>query len=269
MFGKIMKSAVVVASCGLAPVAAAAEAPLSFGSDYALSTQGSGGGLFATLFGTNSAIISPKNTGSVIVTWVDPSQGVAGRGSDGDISLSYTLGNPVSGVGVEMGLDITSISTNDFGDSGSFSLTFSRLIAVGNNSATFIGLSGSGLGGWGEDANNERGSIMVTQLRALPTGGGRTVPFIWTLGYGTEVKYNDTNPFRPKEDGFYWGMGVGMTDWLSGSVSGTENQVNVGFGLRIPGVDGLEMSVGQYDVFDNNDRTQTAVSVKYSYQFGG
>ena len=72
-----------------------------------------------------------------------------------------------------------------------------------------------------------------------------------------------------KEDGVFWGMGVGVAEFMSFSVSGTENQVNAGVGLRIPGVDGLNITVGQYDVSNKHKRTQTAISVSYSIRFGG
>ncbi|WP_425073731.1 hypothetical protein [Sagittula sp. S175] len=233
----------------------------------AVSTQSAGGGLFATQFGAPSAIIAPKNTGFVAAQLVDPRGGIKGSDKDGDISFGYTLGNPVSGVGVMLGMDITSVKADkDFGDSGSFSLTLSRMLHAGPNSVTFGAITGSGLGGWGSQKNNERASAYVTQMRFYDMGG-KTLPVMWTLGYGQDAKYVG-NGTSTKEDGFFWAFGVGATDFMSVSMSGTENQANFGLGFRIPGVDGLSMSLGQYDITNNTNRTQTALSVAYSMKFG-
>lgn len=264
-----MKS-ITTSIAAVAIVAAGASAALADSTVYTdpitLSTQSAGGGLFATQFGAPSAIIAPKNTGFVAAQLVDPRGGIKGADKDGDISFGYTLGNPVSGVGVQLGLDITSVKTDKhFGDSGSFSIAFSRLLTAGPNSVTFGAISGSGLGAWGAQKGNESASIYVTQMRFYETGG-KTLPVMWTLGYGSEAKY--VGGAKGTDPGAFWALGVGATDFMSISLSGTEKQVNAGIGLRIPGVEGLSMSLGQYDIANKTKRTQTAFSVSYSMQFG-
>ncbi|MCT4557672.1 MAG: hypothetical protein N4A61_06390 [Pelagimonas sp.] len=232
-----------------------------------LSTQSAQGGLFASQFGAPSAITAPKNTGYVALTGTNPRGGIKGNPGDGDLSFGYALGNPVSGVGVTVGVDVTGLEP--FGDSGSFSLTFSRLLHAGQNSVTFGAISGSGIGGWGDQKGNERGSIFFTHMTQLQMGE-TAVPFMATLGYGQDAKFKGgTGKNRAKkENGVFWAMGVGVTDFMSFSLSGTDNQVNAGVGLRIPGVDGLSVSLGQYDLANKHDRTQTALTVSYAYRFG-
>lgn len=233
------------------------------GAALTFSERNGGSGLFATQFGTPSAITAPKGTVYAAAIYVTPRAGIAGNGGDGDLSFGVAAGNPVSGIGLNFGLDITGI--DPLADAGSLSITASRLLVAGERSVTFGALSGSGLAGWGVQSGQERFSGLITQWRSL-NFGAQEVPFMWTIGYGQDAKYvgnGNTN----KTDGVFWGAGIGVTDFLSFSLSGTDNQLNTGVGLRIPGVDGLGVTVGVYDVTDEHNRQQTSISVSYSTNF--
>jgi len=60
-------------------------------------------------------------------------------------------------------------------------------------------------------------------------------------------------------------MGFGLTENLSASLSVSETTVNIGATATIPGVDGLAITAGFYDVADNAERQQFALSVGYSF----
>ncbi|MBP0483461.1 hypothetical protein [Sagittula salina] len=232
--------------------------------DYVLSTQSAGGPLFASIFGAPSAMTPPARTAFVSVSGANPRDGVQGNGWDYDMSYGYGFGNPFTAVGGMISLDIT--GTQPYADAGSFSLAFSRAVAITQNSVTFVGVSGSGLGAWapsGVSAAKPAAAAMVSQYLTLGPSG---YPVTWTVGYGERSNYVGSTGL--KDDGAFWGVGVGATSFMSLSVSGTENQVNAGANLAVPGLDGLSLAVGRYDLADKTDRQQDAFTISYSMKLG-
>ncbi|MCP3972035.1 MAG: hypothetical protein GY717_17260 [Rhodobacteraceae bacterium] len=165
------------------------------------------------------------------------------------------------------GVDITGL--DPLGDAGSFSLQASRLLGITENSATFLGASYSGLLGWGAGADQEKASVYLTHFRTFDLGGS-PVPVLGTIGYGQNVRYTGYNT-GVMENGLFWGAGVGVSSFLSASLSGTDNQLNAGVGIRIPGLERVSISAGYYDVTDNVGRRQASVTVGYGISdiFGG
>lgn len=234
--------------------------PLSFGgeSDLTFSTKG-GGGLFATMFGAPSALGAPKGTAYASINYANPRGGVPGNSADGDVAAGFFLGNPISAIGVRVGVDVTGL--DPFGDTGSFSVSANRFLFSSEKSVMFAGVSGSGLGGWGTAAASPQYSGYVTRWGEVNIAGDR--PYTWTVGYGQDAQFvgnGNTN----KQDGVFWGAGIGVTNFLSASVSGTTNSLNAGVGLQIPGVNGLSVSAGYYDITNEHNRRQASVSVGYS-----
>jgi hypothetical protein len=105
-------------------------------------------------------------------------------------------------------------------------------------------------------------SAYVSHLAGV-TVGDTEIPFQFTLGYGTDNTRSSDGAGR-LSDGMYAGVGVGVTESLSASVSATRTQINVGATLSIPGTS-FSTTAGVLDVTDNTDRRQFSLSVGYSF----
>lgn len=218
---------------------------------------------FPGIYGAASAIPAPGGTGFVALTYVNPRDGISGRGGDGDLSFGYTIGSPVSNLSVTVAANI--LGLDPFGDSGDFYIGASRMLRAGGNSATFIGAASSGWGAWGDAENKPlSNSVYVSHLVAFPTAGGAEIPVQFTLGYGDNSTLSDTVRGRV-DGGVFYGVGVGLTQNLSASLSGTETQVNMGFGLSLPSVPGLGISAGVLDVTDNTNRQQFSLTASFAF----
>jgi hypothetical protein len=213
---------------------------------------------FPGAFGVPSAVAPVSGSGFVGANYVSPRGGVKGADDDGSVSAGYSFGNPISGVSVTLAASVTGI--DPFGDAGSFSLSASRLLRAGGSSATFIGASSSNLASWGGGSDEVQYSIYSSHLVGLQARGVE-VPLQLVVGYGTK---NTRNAAGVLEDGMFAGIGIGLTQNISGSMSFTETQVNTGFNVSIPNTS-ASVSFGVYDVTDNTDRQQFSLSVGYGF----
>jgi len=84
-----------------------------------------------------------------------------------------------------------------------------------------------------------------------------------TLGYSNQASRAGINGLN--EDGFFAGVGLGVTENLAISMSANETALNLGATATIPGVDGLSISAGVYDVTDNTNRQQFALTVGLNF----
>jgi hypothetical protein len=218
---------------------------------------------FPGIFGIASAIAAPSGSWSVSLNYSTPRGGVAGADGDGDMSANYTLGNPVSGLSVTGGVNLNSL-TKSFGDSGNINLSAARLVTVGQKSVTFIGASAGKLAGWGDAANDaETYAGYASYLTAFNTARGE-FPVQVTAGYGTNNTLSKDG-LGVLRDGIFVGAGIGVSEALSLSVSGTQTQVNLGATLIAPGINGVSITAGVYDAADSVSRQQTSVTVGYSF----
>ncbi len=257
----------IVLSCVLSVVTAASVAAQSGNTTdigQVVSTpERSGAALaFPSIFGAASAVAPAGGTGYVALTYANPRNGISGFGGDGDVAAGYTFGNPVEGISVSVGVVVTGLEP--FGDSGSLNVGVSRLVGSSDRSATFVGASALGLGGWGDaEADGESYAGYVSHLRSVGLGSSE-VPVQLTLGYGNRTTLAGDRSGRV-EDGVFFGIGAGVAENLSLSVSGTATQLNAGATLAIPQLDGLSLSAGVFDVLDNTDRQQATVTVAYGF----
>ena len=216
---------------------------------------------FPTIFGAASAFPSVGGTGFVALTLVNPRQGIAGLGGDGDAVLGYTIGNPIRNLSATFGLTITSLK--DFGQSGSVSLNLSRALHVGDRSLTFAGVSASNLAAWGDARQTgESYSAYVSHLVAARSRSGE-IPIQLTIGYGNLIAFDRAG--LTVGDGAFAGIGVGVARNLSLSLSATETQLNAGLGVSVPGLDAASVTMGVFDVTDRVGRRQFAVSLSYAF----
>lgn len=218
---------------------------------------------FPGAFGVASAIPAPSGFGSVALTYADPRGGIAGAKGDGNISASYTLGNPIDFISVTGGININSLAKN-FGDSGNLRLSAARMLRAGDSSATFVGASIGKLAGWGDSKNADPTYAGYVSHLTTIGGAGNEFPVQVTAGYRT-VNTLSKDGLGALTDGAFLGVAVGVTEALSVSVSGTETQVNVGATVVIPDLKGLSITAGLYDAADTVNRRQTSVTVGYSF----
>lgn len=212
---------------------------------------------FPGVFGAPSAVAARANSGFIGATYANPRGGVAGSGGDGDLVAGYSVGNPLDAVSLTLGLALTGI--DPLGDAGSFSLSASRLLRAGGNSATFVGFSASNLLPWGVNKGRpEMYSLYLSHLMGLDMTGYE-VPVQFTVGYGTDST-RDGAGSGTLSDGAFVGVGAGLTENLSGSISATKTQLNAGMTYSIADT-GISLSIGAMDVTNNTERRQISLSV--------
>jgi len=223
---------------------------------------------FPAVFGVSSAFPVPGGTAYGALTYANPRGGVAGSGGDGDVSFGFGVGSPTKNVGINFGVDIT--GTQPFGDAGSFSLSLSRALSVQSNSLTFASIGASQLGGFGTSKGVPvKYSATVAHLTSLGAAGNE-FPLMLSAGYATRNTFSKT-AIGTLSDGFFVGAGIGVSKNLSVSMSATQTQINIGASANIPGLDGVSVSLGMYDVANTVQRRQTALTVSYALSdlFGG
>ena len=224
---------------------------------------------FPAIFGVPSAasladgtISLDGGTGFAALTLVDPRGGIDGEDPDGDLALGYTVGSASDSVALTFGVGVTSLE--DFGDDGAFFINASRQIATSLVSSTYIGLQAANLAAWGDaDDTDETVSAQLSHLRNFQGSNG-AIPVQFTLGYGTDNTTEDDGS-GDVDDGFFAGIGVGITPNLSGSVSFNETQVNLGVGFSFSALPQVGFAAGVFDVPDNTDRQQFSLTAAISF----
>jgi hypothetical protein len=58
---------------------------------------------------------------------------------------------------------------------------------------------------------------------------------------------------------------MGLTETLAGSISFTRSQINMGFSLSIPQIEGAGLSLGVYDITDNTSRQQVSLGLSFAF----
>ncbi|MBR9764748.1 MAG: hypothetical protein GYB53_14770 [Rhodobacteraceae bacterium] len=198
----------------------------------------------------------------------DPRGGVAGNDMDGSLAFGAGFGNPIDAVGVQVDVNIT--GTDPLGDSGGLGLKLGRAVSLQPNHVVFASVGASNLAPWGDAKQGDtRWNVTLSGLTQLE-GPTLIHPLMWTVGYGSDAVLV-TPGSSSTEEGFFAGVGIGVTKYLGVAISGTENQLNAGIGVKVPGVDGLNVSLGVNDITDNMERKQNILSVSYSINnvFGG
>jgi len=215
---------------------------------------------FPTVAGAPSAVAPRAGAGFVGLTYATPRGGVSGAGGDGDLVAGYSIGSPIENVSLTFGMALTGL--DPLGDAGSLSLSGSRLVHVGSNSATFLGATASNLAAWGPSSSrSEQYTAYASHIVAIDKGS-LEIPVQFVLGYGTD-NTRGTNGVRIS-DGAFAGVGVGIAENVSASMSFTETQINVGASFNIPNTS-LSASLSVLDVTDNTERQQVTLSLAYGF----
>jgi hypothetical protein len=212
-----------------------------------------------TLLGIPSATVAPAGVGYVALSGTRSSP--MNARTDGSLELGLGLGNAETGVGVQGKVVVTSL-TDDFGDSGYVGFKLSRRIAAGQV-PFYAGVEVDNLAAWGESGDNDPSvSAMLTGFAAVPMGDGQ-MPVMFTLGAGSHLRDNGTEP------GVFAGVGAGFTRYVGGSVAWSGEALSLGISLRPPGDAPVVMNLTLDDATDRLDEQRISVSVAWVFAKGG
>jgi hypothetical protein len=219
--------------------------------------------LYATLIGVPLATGAPAGMGFVSLSGTTR-RNPGSTGADGSAAFGLGFGNADDGVGVQVSAHITSL-TDNFGDSGYLALKLSRRIE-GAGPPTYIGLTVDHLVPWGDATVRDPGAaIAVTSFSRLQGANGTAYPVILSLGAGTNLTRNQTEP------GIFAGLGVGLTPNIGASLALNGDSVELGAAWRPPGVRNMAVVVALSDALDQNNHRRVTLSVSYGLPglFGG
>ncbi|TYB84418.1 hypothetical protein [Oceaniovalibus sp. ACAM 378] len=203
-------------------------------------TVAPGGLAFVSLAGTTNRVDAPDT-------------------QDGSLAFGLGFGSAEDGIGVQFTTQITSL-TDDFGDSGYLALKFSRRVVASDN-PVYLGLSLDYLTPWGDvDGRDPEAALSLTKFTRLQFSETTSLPVMFTLGAGTGVRNNDTDP------GIFFGAGIGLNENLGVSAAWSGEYADIGASFRFDGVDNLGISATVHDVFDQKDNRRLTVAVNYFLQ---
>lgn len=205
-----------------------------------------------TLIGAQAATVAPHGTvfGSLALTNRRPG-GI--RDNDGSLALGFGLGSAEDAVGLQVTVDIASLSRS-FGDAGSVGIKVSRRLAAGDW-PIYASLSVDRLAPWGSARGlKPAASVALTTFGAI-TLGGDSHPVMVSFGAGNRLRANNTRP------GVFAGVGLGLSRNLAASAAWSGEALDLGIGFRIPAVDALNFTLAVNDVTDRrNSRRLTATA---------
>lgn len=216
------------------------------------------------LLGIQSATVAPHGVGFAALSLTNK-RAPGDNSNDGSAVLGFGLGDAENSVGVQLNAHITSL-TDDFGDSGYLSIKASRRLSAGQ-SPVYGSLIFGQLANWG-DANprDANFSAAITRFTWVNNeGSGRAYPLMMTLGAGTDLRNNDTDP------GVFAGIGVGLSENMSASLAWTGESVTVGTGFKIRGLDDIGFGLAIDDALNQVDNRRLILSIGYRFNnlFGG
>lgn len=175
--------------------------------------------------------------------------GGVGR-TDGSFSVGAGFGNSISSVGVEVSASVTSVSTNDFADSGSFGLKIHKILP--NTDGLGIAVGWSNAIDWGDtrDAPETIYGVVSKTFDLRPNNDNR-LPLSISLGVGTG-SFRSTGAIAARENSpnLFGSLGVVVIPQVSFASSWTGSKLNLGMGIapfEIP----LTFTLGVTDVTNN------------------
>jgi len=175
--------------------------------------------------------------------------GGAGR-TDGSFSVGAGFGNSSSSVGVEVSMSVTSVSPDDFADSGSFGLKVHKIVPNTNGLGLAVGWSNAL--DWGDTKDAEETIYGVaSKTFALRPDSTNKLPLSASVGVGTG-SFRSTGAIASGDNApnVFASLGVVLIPQISLASSWTGSQWNLGMGVapfRVP----LTFTLGFTDVTDN------------------
>ena len=181
---------------------------------------------------------------------------------DGSIVIGLGLGDPVTSIGVESVLGITSVSTQfwgdgQFADEGNFSLKLHKMIKpIGGFDSASVSLGASNLLGWGS-TKEQPTNYYASYSSRKAIGAFKQYNLGYTVGYGSASSELETSA------AFYGGVGIARNGY-SVSLSRLEDVTNFNVNYEIPFVDNLSVSYSRTDILDTTGSARNIVSIGYS-----
>ena len=230
-------------------------------------------GPMLTLLGVRNATVAPDGVGFISGAWSsrrDIGDGFTTgdddfiKDSDGSIVLGYGFGNADGGVGVQLGAHVTSL-TDDFGDSGYLSVRASTRVLRYGGTPAFLGLGVDRIAPWGDAEPLDPSYTLALTGFPVASIGGREVPMMVTVGIGSHVADDDSEP------GGYFGAGFGLSRNLAVSAAWTGEDVTAGAAFRLDALPDVTFTAAVDDLFDQTDSQRITLSATWTFDslFGG
>ena len=187
--------------------------------------------------------------------------------TDGSFSVGAGFGNSISSVGVEVSMSVTSVSPDDFADSGSFGLKVHKIVPNTNGLGLAVGWSNALDWGDTQDAAETIYGVASKSFALRPNNNNR-LPLSVSLGLGTG-SFRSTGAIAAGDNvpNLFGSLGVVLIPQVSLATSWTGSQWNLGMGIapfRVP----LTFTLGFTDVTDNTvNGSGFNINAGYSIKF--
>ena len=212
---------------------------------------------YLSMQGVPSARVAPGGTVFMSISGADK-RAQTGEDIDGSLAVGAAFGDAEQGIGAQVHASITSADPDDFGDSGYLGAKFGGRV-LRDWGQNYLALSISNLAPWGDSKDEPvTGRLIGTKVvRMGPFANGESYPVMLTAGIGSHVT-DDEDP------GVFGGIGVGLTQNLSVSLSHDGDQLHTGFGLRtdLPGKPTFSATLS--DPFDDEDDRRISLTVGFA-----
>lgn len=179
--------------------------------------------------------------------------GGPGRDADGSFSLGTGFGNPLSDVGLEVSLGITSTEFEDFADSGSVGFKLHKIIP--NTEGLGVAIGWSNALDWGDtrDASETIYGVASKFFFLDPNSEENRLPLLVSLGVGTG-SFRSLGAIRAGDNDLnvFGSLGLLIQPEFSVTSSWTGSQLNLGVGFA-PFTVPLTFSAGIYDITGNTE----------------
>jgi hypothetical protein len=173
---------------------------------------------------------------------------------DGSLALGFGLGDARAGVSVTPVVVVTSVSPDDFGDSGTVGLSLHRELSAPFGPASLaVGIDS--LATWGDSAGLEPGAYVA--LSGLFDVGR---PVLATVGYGSGIADSGRSP------GGFGGLAVSLGSRASLSLAWAGDEAIGGLTLWPEDSGRVQVSIGIGDLTDEVDGRRLLFSLSYARQ---
>ena len=220
--------------------------------------QDGGASKHLTLLGIQSATTAPNRLAFASLSGTTRRSPTASD-ADGSAAFGIGFGDANAGLGFQVTGHVTSL-TNALGDSGYFALKASTRISDGPT-PIYAGVSVENLLSWGDSKTADiRGDVMLTAFPTLTLGNGKTYPLMLTLGVGSDLRNNATDP------GIFAGAGIGLTSTTGLSAAWTGEDVALGVSFRPRELRNMTVSAVLEDAFNQEDNRRVTISLNWAFR---
>lgn len=213
------------------------------------------------IFGIPSGFGVPRGVGFAALALTNRRDRARLGDWDASIALGFGLGDPDNGIGITPTIDITSVSPRHFGSSGKLGLSLSRSLPFGPRWRGSAALDLANLVTWGDSTVLDRDwNLAVSAVR--PAGAGGDMPLMISLGYGSGVSDRGTT------DGFFAGVGAGLSDSFGVSLGWFGDEAIAGVNVWPGAAKNLQISLGLGDITDRVSGRRFLLAVSIALPFG-